>query len=61
MKGEKRNVKRILKNKRLIQKRKEAYTNVLGTLFISFFIYIIKENHFLQVVDEFSIDSYMRI
>lgn len=38
MKGKKRNVKRILKNKRLIQKRKEAYTNVLGSVFIGFFM-----------------------
>ena len=38
MKGKKRNVKRILKNKRLIQKRKEAYTNVLASVFTSFFM-----------------------
>ncbi len=38
MKGKKRNVKRILKNKRLIQKRKEAYTNVLASVFTGFFI-----------------------
>lgn len=38
MKGSKRKNKLNLKNKRLIQKRKEAYTNVLASVFIGFFM-----------------------